>query len=136
MGSTPGKGTDLKLTISATPTTIAQLRRITPLNDEMGTVETTDITSTWRTFIATVNDGGSVTFTVRLDFGETTHAQLRTSKAAGTLETWLVTLADSGAATIGFTAIITNLAISELAVDNIAELDVTLKISSTVTITP
>lgn len=136
MANTPGKGTDLKLTISSTPTTIAQLRSVTPLASEMGTVETTDITSTSRTFIATVFDGGTLTFRIRYDPAQATHAQLNTDHQAGTMGTWLVTLADAGAATIAFTALITGLGIQELTIDNIAECDVTLKLSAGVTITP
>lgn len=136
MANTPGKGTVLQLSISSVYTAIAQLRRVTPPNMEMGTVEITDINDTWRKFLATIKDGGNVVFAIRYDPAQATHAQLWTSFGLGTSEAWKVIFADAGVAEVGFSGIITNLGWGEANVDAIMEQELTLKVDGAVTITP
>jgi len=136
MAYTPGKGTELRLTISSTPTALAQVVNITPPAMEMGTTETTHLLSTWREYIANIPDGGTVQFTVEYDSASATHVQLWTSYQAGTLETWAVALNDTGDTTINFSGILTNFGFDQITVDNVVTAPLTIKISGAVTITP
>ncbi len=136
MANTPGKGTTIKLTISSTPTTIVQATSITAPQMANPLVDTTDLSSTWRTSIGTIPDGGEVTMAINYDASSATHAQLTTSFVAGTVETWLITFPDAQTATVGFTGHITAFNWSEATVENLVSATVTIKVSGAVTITP
>lgn len=132
MAYTPGKGT----TLSLAGTAIAQVVNVTPPNMTMGTTETTHLTSSWKTYLANIPDGGEVSLTVEYDSAAATHAALWTDFQAGTAGTYLVTFTDTGATTIGFTAIITNFAWDEVVVDGVVTAKFTVKVTGAVTITP
>jgi hypothetical protein len=132
MAFTPGKGTTISLGGSA----IAQVTAITPPGLTMGTSETTHLTSTWRTCIANIRDGGECGFTIEWDSADVSHAAVLTDFGAGTSGTWLITFTDSGATTIGFSGIVTGFAPDEVVVDNIVTAQLTIKINGAVTITP
>lgn len=135
MANTPGKGTDVKLTISATPTTVVQMVNVTSPQMENPEIDTTVLSDSWRTFIASIPDGGEVTLTMNYDASQATHAQLTTNFAAGTSGTWKITFTDPGAATIEFAGPITAFAWGEAAVDNLITASVTIKVTGSVTIT-
>lgn len=132
MAYTPGKGT----TITLAGTARAQVLNITPPSMEMGVTETTHLTSTWKTFIANIPDGGEVSLTIEYDASETTHAALWTDFQAGTAGTYTIVFTDTGAAVVGFAAIITKFAWDQIAVDGVVTASLTLKITGTVSITP
>lgn len=136
MANTPGKASYLKLSISSVFTTLGQLVSVQPPQMSMGTVETTTLSSTWRTFIATVLDGGEVTCTVNYDASDSSHAQLWTDFQAGTVDSWKIVFADTGAAEVAFSGIITALEWGEYTIDDLVQLNITIKVTSTVTITP
>lgn len=136
MAYAPGKGTTLKLTISATPTTVAQVVSISGPTVEMGVSETTHLGSTWRTFIPNILDAGELTFTIEYDSADSTHAAIWSQMTAGTEAVWLITLADTGTTTIGFNGPITGFSIDEIAVDGVVTASISAKITGAVTITP
>lgn len=131
-----GKGALLKLSISSVFTTVPQCKSITPPQIEMGTVETTHLTSSMREHMATINDPGECSFEIEYDPANTVHQALWASAQAGTVESWKITLSDAGAADITFSAHIQKFGISQMAVDSVVMIPVTLKVSGAVTITP
>jgi hypothetical protein len=135
MAYTPGKGTLLKLKISSSYTSLGQVTKITPPSMEMGTVETTTITSASRSFLATIIDGGEVGFTIEWDATDTTHAALLTAFNAGTLSDFEVLFNDGGT-TVQFFAIVTKFPWDEIDVESVVTIPITLKISGDVTVTP
>jgi hypothetical protein len=129
-----GKGTTLKVSISTVFTIIAQLKNITPPGKKMGTTETTHLLSTDKEFISTIREGGDVKFTVEWDPANTTHAYLLTAFDAGTMESWKVTLPNG--TIIAFTGILTDFPWDQLDVEAVAMIDLTIKVSGAVTVTP
>lgn len=136
MAITPGKGATLKVTISGTPTTIGQIVSITAPQISNPTVDTTDLDDTWRTFQSTILDGGELTFVINWDTADTQHAALWTKLTGGASEVWLVTYADTGATTVGFSGPITSFQPSAAVVDGIVTATLTIKVSGAITLTP
>lgn len=143
MAFTPGKGTKLQLSIASVFTDIAQLVHVGPPKMQKGTSETTVLADDWRTFIASIKDGGQVTLTIEYDAAETTHATLwekfSEAPAAGNnlgVQDWKVVFADAGAAVVGFSAVITNFEFDDVDVEKVVTAQLTLKVSGAVTITP
>lgn len=75
MANHRGKGTILRASAVADTdeVIIAQVKSVTPPNMTKGTVETTVLASTARTFIATILDGGELTFVCNWDPDDTSH---------------------------------------------------------------
>jgi hypothetical protein len=132
MAYAPGKGTELRLTITGTPTAIAQLVSVTPPSMEMGTTETTHLGSTWKEYISNIPDGGEVSFVVEY----ATHAALWTAFTGGAAEVWAVAFNDAGDTTVGFSGILTAFAWDDVVVDGVVTASLTVKVTGAVTITP
>ena len=132
----PGAGTLLKMKIATVYTTVAQITKLTPPSSEMGTVETTIISDSAKTFLATIRDSGEVTFTVEWDSADATHAALWTAHRAGTLTDFEVLFADVGATTVEFHAIVTKFPWDEISNEIVVTIPITLKLSGDITITP
>lgn len=135
MAATKGKGSTLQISISTVFTTVTQDVEFKPPNAEMGKVETTDLSSTWRTFIATILNAGEVEATLNYDSDATTHAQLWTSFQAGTEESWKINFPASQSTIIAFNAFITNHEWEPVNVDGIVKLKIKLQLSGAITIT-
>lgn len=136
MAYAPGKGTVLKLTITATPTDIAQVVGITPPQMTVGTSETTHLGSSWREYISTLPDGGEVSLTIEYDSAAATHAALWTAFTGGAAEAWSVVFNDTGDTAIAFSGILTGFAWDEVTVDNVVTASLTIQITGAVTVTP
>lgn len=143
MAYTPGKGTQLQLSIASVFTAIAQLVGVGPPGMTKGTSEVTDLSDDWKRFIASIKDGGEVTLTVEYDAATTTHATLwtkfseaPTSSNNWGVQDWKVVFADAGAAEVAYSAIITNFKFDDVDNEKVVTAQLTLKISGAVTITP
>ena len=136
MAYTPGKGSLLQLSISASFTTVAQITKFTPPASEMGTVETTIITDAAKTFMATILDSGEANFTIEWDPANATHAELWRIHQSGELASWKIIFNDAGACVATFSAILTKFPIDEVDVESVVQIPVTLRVSGTITITP
>ena len=99
-------------------------------------MDTTDLDATWRTFVATVLDGGELTFVINWDTANTQHAALWSKLSGRAVETWLVTYPDTGATTIGFDGPITGFDIGTSQVDNNVKVTLKIKVSGAITVTP
>lgn len=135
MAAVKALGTTLKVTISASPTTIPQITSLTPPQMSNPEVDTSALDSTWRTFLSTLPDGGTVDFTFNYDHANSTHDYLRDSFATGTQETWLVTFTDTGTATEAFTGHISAFNYGELTPEGLVQVSASIKVSGAVTIT-
>ena len=136
MANTPGKGTIVKISIAETPTAIAQLVGVTPPQMEMGTTETTHLTSSAREFIANILDGGTVDLTINYDSADASHAAILSQFKAGTLAVFSIEFNDAGDTTVGFSGVMTNHNWGEATVESLVTLTVTIKVSGDVTVTP
>lgn len=133
---TLGKGGSLELSISSSFTAIAQVTKVHAPRKKMGQVETTDLGSTSRTFLATILDSGEVSFSINYDPDDSTHAQLNTSCDAGTMEAWKVKMPATPASIFAFSGFITEFSPGDMTVDGLQTADLTIKVSGAVTITP
>lgn len=136
MAIVPGEGTELKLSISSTLTTIAQLVSIDPAEKTRPAIDTSDLASTARTFRAGMLDNGELSGVLHYDPGVVTHAALTTSIDAGTLETWELIFNDAGDAKYGFSAFLTKFKPTGTEIDGNLGAEFAIKISGAVVITP
>jgi predicted secreted protein len=91
-----------------------------------------DSTSGIKEFIGGLIDRGSVSFSVEWDPDNATHTGLFSDMTARTVQTFTITLTDSGATVLTFTALVVKLDPSADVPDKIV-MDVELKISGNVT---
>lgn len=136
MAYTPGQGTVLQLNISSSYTTVAQVKSLTPPSSEMGTVETTIITDSVKTFMATIRDSGEASFTIEWDPANSTHAQLWTIHRSGALSDWKIIFNDAGDCEATFSGILTKFPWDEIDVESVVMIPITIKISGDITVTP
>ncbi len=126
-----GAGTVLSRRTATSPvayTAITQVKDITPPPLEMGTVETTHLASSAREFMATIPDGGEVTFNLEYDPADTQHIALYTSFGAKTIETWRIDLPGT-AVNIDFTGFITKFGIDQVSVDTVNTIPCTIRVT-------
>ena len=134
----PAKGTLFKHgTPYSSPvyTTVAQIVSLDGPEREVGTRETTIITSTVKTYAPTIPDNGEVTGKLLYDPKGTTHAVLETLIATPSLEKWEFLLPDTTGTTLAFDGILTKFAPTGLEVEANLEADFTVKVSGPVVLT-
>lgn len=131
MAYTPGKGTLVKY--GATPTTIGQLKKVTPPDSKMNTTDTTHLLSGAKEFLATILECGEPKLVIEYDPANTSHSALWTIHKAGTLTAFQIVFADPSLSTVSFNAIITEYAWQELDAEAVNLVNITLKISGTIT---
>lgn len=136
MSVAPGEGSTLKVTITATPTVIAQVTSLTPPGLKRPAVSKTDLSSTIQERRPGLLDVSELELTINYDPSAPTHAYLTTSILGGLTEAWLVTFADSGTATYGFSGFVTEFIPESLEVDGNATATVKIQPTTTITITP
>ena len=117
-------------------TQAVQVTSITPPQPEVGVVETTDLDSVDRSYKPTIRMIGECTFEINYSPSLPTHATITTSLLAKTIETWTVTLPDTGAATYAFSAFVKKFAPGPLTVDGLITATITLQGTGALTITP
>lgn len=128
----------LKVDISSTYTTIAQIRDISGPSLAADTIEVTHRDGGgWKEFVAGLRDGGEVTFDLIFDPDQTTHSPsaaggLITLLSAGTKNSFRVSFADSTATTATFDAIVTAFE-PKMPLNDAQTADATLKVSGTIT---
>ena len=134
MSYVAGKGTTVGVDWAggSSYTTVAQVTTIKPPGVTNEPVETTHLSSTWKTRIATIPDGGELSFTVEYDGADSGHIALSTNCALGTIGTWLVTLSDGTAIT--HAGILTKFEPQDHQVDNISMWDATVQVTGAITI--
>lgn len=127
-----GKGTTLKLGSAALGGVIS----ITGPNRQVGTVETTNLSSTVRTFRPTILDNGEVTVTIQFDPDDTDHTAVEALLTASPLAaaSWVITCTDGTPSTYTFSGILTGLDYNMASsVDDLSTADLTIKISGAIT---
>lgn len=130
MGYSKGLGTTL--TINAI--TIGQIVSIGPPAIERGEVETTDLDSSWATFISTLRRAGEASLTVNYDPDATVnHDDIMTYFTAGTAYTCQIILPTGPTLdTFTFSAFVKRMEWGEVSVEGIWQLTVTLRTTGAV----
>src|SRR5690242_11904655 len=102
MAYTPGSGSLLKVTISASLTTIVQQAKYGPFTKKRARVDVTGLSDTLEVLKPGIKRFDGVAFEGWYDPADTTHQYLLTSYGSGSVEVWQAVEADAGAATLGF----------------------------------
>ena len=79
MSVNAGQGTVLKFTVASSLTALTQVVEVDGPDATVGTKETTNLSSTAKTYRATLPDGGTVTATIQYDPADSTHEALTTA---------------------------------------------------------
>lgn len=116
-------------TITVDSQLIGNLISVTPASVSVATIDSTDMDSTWRTFIGGLKDGGECGFEIAYDPSDASHTALETD-IDGASKT--VSIAWSDATTCTFSAIITSFSPSA-AIDDKLTASVGMKITGAVT---
>tara|TARA_R110000824_G_scaffold56857_2_gene155167 strand:- start:3529 stop:3909 length:381 start_codon:yes stop_codon:yes gene_type:complete len=125
MGAVTANGTTLTIDSQL----IGDLLSVSPVSVSVATIDSTDLDSTWRTFIGGIKDGGECSFEINLNPSGTDHIALE-ADIDGVEKT--VSIAWSDATTCSFSAIITSYAPSA-SIDSALTCSIGMKISGAVT---
>ena len=115
-------------------TAIAQVTDIGTVGQDSGLIDVSNLSSTAREYKKALKDGQQIQLVIQYDPDDTGHAALKTDNDAETSRNYRVTFTDSPAQTITFAALVTNWSISNIVVDSVLTLNVTLKPTGDLTI--
>lgn len=113
-------------------TTIPEVNSIDGPGGQANEIDVTDLSSTGREKLLGIQDEGDITVEINYLPGNTTHAQLRSDKAAGTKRNYRITFTDSPATTWTFEALVKGFAVSN-SVDEVNRTSVILAVSGSIT---
>ena len=128
-----GNGATLKVGSSATPTQlVAHLTTVSFDGFKVSTVETSALSSTYKTFIPGLLEGGSISITCNSDTSDTGQSLLTTNMLAKTLTYFILTFADGSiiGGTTGDTAYVDSYK-TDASVDSVQMATWTLKTTGT-----
>ena len=108
-------------------TALAQVVSITPIGIERGLIDVTNLSSSAREYKKAIKDGQEIQLRMQYDPDDSGHAGLRTDADSEDSRNFRITLTDSPAQTVTFAAMVTNWSITDVAIDQVLMLDVTLK---------
>lgn len=112
--------------------TIADVVSISGPSITIPTIDSTNLTSTSRTFLTSLPDNGEVTFTIQYDHDETTHAGLEAlAVTPDDSVNWGITFSDADTAT--FSGALVGFNINGMEIDGLVQAEITVKISGDVT---
>jgi len=123
-GTVIARGDDASPQVFAT---IPQVTRVGTVGQSRGLIDTTDLSSSAREYKKAIKDGQEIAMSIHYDPDDTVHAGLRADNDAETARNFRVTLTDSPAQTISFAALVTNWTVTNIEIDNVLTLEVTLK---------
>lgn len=133
----PSQGVTLGVGNTASPivyTDIADITEISGPDGSAGDIETTDLSSTTKTFIRGLTDNGSVSFTLNHIPANTQHAQLFSdfSSATEVARNYRITFTDSPETTWTFSAYVNQFSISN-GLDGVATASCSIRIKGAIT---
>jgi hypothetical protein len=136
MAVIPGLGTLLKVTITSVLTAVGQRVSIDGPEMSVGTAETTNLDSAWKTFRPTIPDGGTLSGTLQYDPKDTGHTFLFTLISSPPQGGNAMTLDFEDGSIAAFTGILTKLKPTGMEVEGNVEAEFEIKVSGAITITP
>lgn len=125
------KGVTLKLASTA----VGNIVSLSGPNRSVGTVETTNLNSTERTFKGTILDNGEISGQLQFDPDDTQHGAMEALLTASPIAagSWVVTYTDATPSTYSFSGILTAFSVTSSSVDDLVMADFTIKITGAVT---
>lgn len=110
-----------------TYTAIAQVMSIGSVGQDRGLIDVTNLSSPAREYKKAIKDGQEIQLVIQYDPDDSGHAGLRTDNNAETARNFRVTFTDSPAQTVTFAGLVTNWLVTNIEIDNILQLNVTVK---------
>jgi len=117
------------ISIDGGTTDIADVTSISAISLSLATLDTSNLDSTWRTFIGGIKDGGECTFEINYDPASTTHLAIEAA-IDGTAKDIKVTFSDTKI--MEFTAVITSFSVTA-AMDAVVTASLGMKITDSIT---
>jgi len=108
-------------------TTIPQVTSIGTVGQDRGLIDITNLSSTAREYKKAIKDGLEIQIVAQYDPDDTVHSGLRTDNDAEVSRNYRVTFSDSPAQTVTFAALVTNWSVTNIEIDQVLTLNVTLK---------
>lgn len=127
-----GKAATIAYEVGSVFTTIANVKEIGGPAAEVGTAETTYLGSSARTFIPTITDFGTCTFSGNYDPADATHVAMVALLGTPAVTNWKITY-PNGTDTHTFGGILTKFEPTNIVVDDVIQFDAEIKISGAVT---
>lgn len=112
---------------------IPQVTSIGTVGQERGLIDVSNLSSTAREYKKALKDGLEVQLVIQYDPDNAIHSGLRTDANAETARSFKVTFTDSPAQTATFNALVTRWVVSNIAIDSVIQLEVTLKPTGDIT---
>ena len=117
------------ISIDGGSTDIADVTSISPISLSLATLDTSNLDSTWRTFIGGIKDGGECTFEINYDPVSASHVTIEAA-IDGTAKSIKVTFSDGKA--MDFSAVITSYSVTA-AMDSVVTASLGMKITDAIT---
>ena len=136
MANTPGKGSLLKVSISAAYTTIAQQVTFTGPSGSAAQIDTTTLSDTIGKKAVGIPKWGEARVTVNWDPADSTHQYLHTAFTSGSLESIKIVYADPGVADDVFSAYVAGIEEGQAGQDDLIQKTFVFAITGSSTITP
>lgn len=108
-------------------TTVPQVTSIGTVGQDRGLIDVTNLSSTAREYKKAIKDGQEIQIVAQYDPDDTVHAGMRADNDAETARNYRVTFSDSPAQTVTFAALVTNWQVTNIEIDQVLTLNVTLK---------
>jgi len=110
-----------------TYTTIPQVTTIDPVGTERSLIDVTHLASTRREYMKAIPDGMEISVVAWYDPDNATHTALRTDRDAENAVGFKITFPDSPATVVTFDAQVLSWTVTQVAIDQALQLNVTLK---------
>ena len=122
-------GNTTTISIDGGTTALADVTSISPMSLSLATLDTSNLDSTWRTFIGGIKDGGECTFEINYDPASTSHLTIEAA-IDGTAKDIKVVYSDTKETE--FKAVITSFSITA-AMDSVVVASLGMKITDSIT---
>tara|TARA_R100001530_G_scaffold59629_1_gene43200 strand:+ start:1943 stop:2338 length:396 start_codon:yes stop_codon:yes gene_type:complete len=122
-------GNTTTISIDGGSTALADVTSISPMSLSLATLDTSNLDSTWRTFIGGIKDGGECTFEINYDPASTSHLTIEAA-IDGTAKDIKVVYSDTKETE--FKAVITSFSITA-AMDSVVVASLGMKITDSIT---
>lgn len=132
MSVVAGLGTKLQLSISSTLTDIANEVEIDGPDWQVGTAETSVLTSTVRTYRPTIPDSGELTMTIYYDETNATHTALTALMTTPAVGSWKLIFVDTHS--YAFSGILTQFKTTGMTIDDNLSAEITIKLTGAITV--
>ncbi|WP_165068272.1 phage tail tube protein [Paludisphaera rhizosphaerae] len=131
-----GQGTTLSVAkVAGTYTALGQITSIDGPSSSVGSIETTNLSSTRKTYRPGIPDGGEISATIQMDPADANQVYLAGLADAPVVKSWQVSFPTTPATLFTVDGFLTDFSPSAGGVEDVTEVSVTIKCTGAVVIT-